>query len=127
MKTKGKESDTMAMLLRVGGVVMKQPSDFSMEKYNLTKSGRVASGKMKIELIAKKRKFLFVYDVISGVELDTLLSVIDSDEMVFLLEYTENSDVIKSAMVYVGAIKAKKFRTDGVWYWKDVTFDLIEQ
>lgn len=117
----------MAMLLKLGGKTIKRPSGFDIEKYNLTKSGRVASGKMVMELIAKKRKFLFSYEVISGVSLETLLSVIDTDAMFFKLEYTENSDDVKEAMVYVGSIKAKNFRTDGIWYWKNVTFDLIEQ
>ena len=117
----------MAMVLKLGGIVIKQPKDFDIEKYNITKSGRVASGKMVMDLIAKKRKFLFAYDIISGTALTSILSVIDTDNVFFKIEYTENSNEVKEATVYVGSIKAKKFRTDGVWYWKNVAFDLIEQ
>ena len=116
----------MATLTKIDGVTVKTPSDFGIEKYNLTKSGRVASGRMMIDLVAKKRKFTFAYEVISGKDLDVLLSVIDTEKMFFPLQYEENG-VTKTATVYAGAIKAKKWRTDGVWYWKGVTFDLIEQ
>jgi hypothetical protein len=117
----------MKSVTSIGGVpLLKQPTTFDIEKFNLTKSGRVASGRMKIELIAKKRKFLFSYDIISGTALESLLSVIDTDEMLFTIDYVENN-VVKSAVVYVGSIKARQFRTDGIWYWKTVTFDLIEE
>lgn len=116
----------MATVLKINGTNIKQPRDFTVESFNLTKSGRVASGTMKMELIAKKRKFGFAYDVLSGVQLDVILSLIDGTAMFFTLEYEDNG-VVKSAMVYAGAVKKKRFRTDGVWYRKDVAFDLIEQ
>lgn len=112
----------------LGGLDIKQPKPggFGIEKYDLTKSGRVASGKMKIEIIAKKRKFTFNYDVISGAHWDQILSIVDSNTPFFVLNYTENG-VVKSATCYAGAKKAILFRTDGGWYWKNATFDLIEQ
>lgn len=114
------------IIVSLGGVAIKQPTALSIEKFNLTKSGRVASGKMKMELIAKKRKFTFAYEIISGTDLETLLSIIDTTTMFISLIYNENGHQ-KSAIVYVGAIKAQRFRTDGIMYWKGVTFDLIEE
>lgn len=122
------------MILTVGGVAIKQPprSDggFKISKYNLTKSGRVANGKMTMELVAKKRKFFFSYPVISGPDLEKILSVIDSDAMFFNITYEENN-VVKSAEVYVGEIGADYFRvadsTTNTWYWKNFTFNLIER
>lgn len=111
---------------KLNGVIIKSPADFRIERYNITKAGRVASGDMKMELIAKKRKFLFSYAVLSGKEFQKILEQIDGEQMFFDLEYVENGE-IKTAKVYVGAITQRKFRTDGVWYWKDVSFDLIEQ
>ena len=105
---------------------IRQPDDFGIEKYDLSKSGRLASGRMVMDIVAKKRKFTFAYKVISGREMDLLLSAIDTYTAFFPIVYIENG-VEKSAIVYSGAKKAKKFRTDGVWYWKDFTFDLIEQ
>lgn len=116
----------MPNIFKLNDTVIKRPTEFSIEKYNLTKGERTGSGLMKIRYIAAKRKFLFNYTVISGPELDAILNVINTVELFFTLTYEENS-VVKTAKVYVGAIKSKKFRSDGVWYWKDVSFDLIEQ
>lgn len=113
-------------VIKLNGTTIKKPKDFKISKFNLTKSGRVASGKMVMDLIAKKRKFEFSYEVLSGPDLDTILGIIDTDAMFFTIDYVENG-VAKNATVYVGEIAAKKFRTDGVWYWKDVSFNLIEQ
>lgn len=121
----------MAMLQSINGVAIdgvnvKQPSDVGVERYNLTKSGRVASGKMTMELIAKKRKLTIQYEVIGGIHLERLLSAIDSDAMFFPVTWQEMSNTY-TMTAYVGGIKYKRFRSDGVWYWKNLTFDLIEQ
>lgn len=120
------------MILKIGGVDIKQPKkeNFKISKYNITKSGRVANGDMTMELIAKKRKFFFTYDVISGADLDVILSQIDSNQMFFDITYEENN-MVKSANVYVGEIGQQYFRvadkTTREWYWRDFTFNLIER
>jgi hypothetical protein len=81
---------------------------------------------MVMDLVAKKRKFVFEYSVISGPDLDIILNLIDTTAMFFTLEYVEN-DVTKTATVYGGEITARRFRTDSGWFWKDVKFNLIEQ
>ncbi len=117
----------MAMPLKINGTRIKSPTGFQIERYKITKASRVASGKMTMDVIARKLKFLFNYKVLSGAEYKTILDILDTDTAFFTLEYVEN-DVVKTATVYSGAITANKFRTDeGAWYWKDVTFDLIEQ
>ena len=116
----------MAQVLSINGTTIKRPTFFDIERYNLTKSGRVASGDMTMDLIAKKRKFLFRYDVISGKDLNTILNLIDGTDMFFTLSYIEN-DVTKTASCYAGHIPTRLFRTDGVWYWTRVNFDLIER
>lgn len=118
----------MAQVIKLNGTAIKQPLEFGMESYNLTKSDRVQSGKMQMDLVAKKRKFTFKYEVLSGTDLKTILDVIDGNDMFFTLTYTDdNTGTEKTATVYVGAITRDKFRTDGPWYWKNVTFNLIEQ
>lgn len=114
------------MLKSINGFTLKQPTSFDLEDYPLTKSGRVASGKMKIELVAWKRKFVFAYEVMSGPEIEQLKRAIRTNRMLFPLEYVENG-VDYCAIVYGGAIKRQRFRTDGIWYWKNVTFNLIEE
>lgn len=114
------------MIIKLNGVRIKDPTDWDVEEYKLTKAGRVASGKMVMDVVAKKRKFVLSYNVLSGTHLKTIRDILYSDASFFTLEYEDNG-VLQTATVYVGAIKRKRFRTDGVWYWKDVEFALIEQ
>ena len=113
--------------IRINGTQIKNPTEFKIERFTLTKGGRVASGLMCLDLIAKKRKFLLRYAVISGPELNKILELIDNPGYFFFtVEYVENG-VTKTATCYPGHIPSDRFRTDGVWYWKDVNFDLIER
>lgn len=117
------------MLLELNGVKIKSPTSFSKSRYNLTKAGRVANGDITIELIAKKRKFFFVYDTISSIEKEKILNVIDGP-IFFQIRYEEDN-IIKSATVYVGEISQDRFRTrdsvNNIWYWRNFTFNLIER
>ena len=113
----------------VNGVAIKNPSTFKMERYNVTNMERLANATMVGDLIAKKRKFYFTYDAISGDDLDNILEAIwDSTTLFFPLEYLENG-VSKTATVYVGSIPTDLHRAGRTtnWVWKNVTFNLIEQ
>lgn len=118
----------MESIYKLNGVIIKSPHPFKIERYNITKSSRVASGKMMMELIAKKRKFYFTYEAIDATELNKILDIIwENPSMFFELSYVENN-TIKTATVYTGAIPTELYRTDiGAWVWTNVTFDLIEQ
>lgn len=113
----------------VNGKSIKNPSSFKIERYNVTNMERLADATMVGDLIAKKRKFYFTYDAISGDDLDTILEAIwDSNALFFDLKYPENG-VKKTAKVYVGSIPTELHRAGKTtnWVWKDVTFNLIEQ
>jgi hypothetical protein len=113
----------------VNGRVIKNPSTFKIERYNITNMERLADAKMVGDLIAKKRKFYFTYDAITGEDLDNILEAIwETDALFFPIEYLENG-VLKSATVYVGSIPTDLHRAGRTtnWVWKSVTFDLIEQ
>lgn len=116
----------MSLLLKLGGVPIKKPMEFTIERYNVTDSGRVASGLMTMDLVAKKRKFLFGYPAIDGDDMDAILDIIDTTSMFFPIQYSENG-VTKNATVYAGHIPSKLYRSDGLWTWTDFNFDLIEQ
>ena len=113
----------------VNNIAIKNPSSFRIERYNVTNMERLADATMVGDLIAKKRKFYFTYDAISGDDLDTILEAIwDSTTLFFPLEYLENG-VSKTATVYVGSIPTDLHRA-GIttnWVWKNVTFNLIEK
>lgn len=113
----------------VNSIAIKNPSSFKIERYNVTNMERLANATMVGDLIAKKRKFYFTYDAISGDDLDNILEAIwDSTTLFFPLEYLENG-VAKTATVYVGSIPSDLHRAGRTtnWVWKNVTFNLIEQ
>ncbi len=110
----------------IDGTAIKEPHDLSRKWFKLSKSGRSASGRMNMDVIARKKRFEIKYKVLSGTDLNTILDILQSDASFFNLEFNHNGEK-ESVVVYVGGITADKFRTDGVWYWKNVTFNLIEQ
>lgn len=113
----------------VNNVPIKNPSTFKIERYNVTNMERLADATMVGDLIAKKRKFYFTYDAISGDDLDKILEAIwDSSTLFFTLEYVENG-IQKTATVYVGSIPTELHRAGKTtnWVWKNVSFNLIEQ
>lgn len=113
----------------VNSIAIKNPSSFKIERYNVTNMERLADATMVGDLIAKKRKFYFTYEAISGEDLDNILEAIwDSTTLFFPLEYLENG-VSKTATVYVGSIPTDLHRAGRTtnWVWKNVNFNLIEQ
>jgi len=114
---------------QISGVDIKNPSEFKIERYNVTNMERLADAKMVGDLIAKKRKFYFTYEAISGYELDKILELIwETNVLFFPLTYIENG-VSKTATVYVGSIPTELHRAGRTtnWIWRNVTFNLIEQ
>jgi hypothetical protein len=118
----------MSMQIKINGQTFRQPDNAKVATYNLTKSGRTASGKMTMDLVAKKKKLFLEYKAISGRDMDKILSLIDGAEMFFTVTYYDNGMPYEFCG-YVGEIERTRFRSDyqGGWYWKDVSFNLIEQ
>lgn len=120
----------MASHFKINGIPIKSPSKFKIERYKVTNSTRTLDGNMKQDLIAKKRKFYFTYEVIDNIDLQNILSIIwETNACFFTLTYEDgNAQTVKSATVYVGSIPSELGYGDNpLWKWKDVTFNLIEQ
>lgn len=112
---------------KINGTLIKCPSNFKIERYNVTNMERLANAEMCGDLIAKKRKFYFTYDAIQSTELNNILNIIwETDDIFFNLSYIENNEE-KTARVYSGSIPSDLYRTGSKWVWKNVTFDLIEK
>ena len=114
------------MIVKLNGRTIKTPHSWEVERYRISKAERVTSGDMVMDTIARKRKFLVGYTELSGRDLDTILDIIYTDDEFINLEYEENGKM-KSAVVYCGPIRAKRYRTNMGWYWVDVSFNLIEK
>lgn len=117
------------MAFKIRGTTIKNPSNFKIERYNVTTMERLANAKMVGDLVAKKLKFYFTYEAISGYDLDVILDEIwEAPGLFFPLEYVENG-ITKTATVYVGSIPTELHRAGRTtnWVWRNVTFNLIEQ
>lgn len=110
----------------INGIKIKTPHTFQIERFKLSKSGRLASGLMVMDIISKKKKFMLHYDVISGPDLTVILNLLDSDVAFYNFQFVEIGAPV-TYIVYPGAIKYDRFRNDGRTYWKNVNFDLIQQ
>lgn len=111
----------------LNGVPIKRPSTFKIEKYKVTNATRLANSNMVADVLSRKRKFYFTYTAISSTELDKILDILwENDDYFFTLSYVENG-IEKTATVYPGSIPATLHRPEGVWVWKEVSFNLIEQ
>ena len=119
----------MAQVITLNGVTIKQPKpgDFGIERYTLSTAGRVASGTMKLEIVAKKTKLTFKYDVLKGSELKTIADIVDGNTAFFDVVYMDDNGEVKTITVYAGALKYDNFRTVQGIYWTNVAFDLIQQ
>ena len=116
------------MAFTINGIVVKNPSTFKVERYNVTTMERLSNADMVGDLIAKKKKFYFTYDAISAEEFDVILQAIwDSDKLFFPLTY-EDRGAPQRAMVYVGSIPSElHYMSKRNTVWKNVTFNLIER
>jgi len=116
--------------ITINGVVIKTPSTFKISHYNLTKSGRVASGKMTMELVAKKKKLFLTYSALSGADLKNILDLIDGTEMFFTVGFYDVTNQYRTITAYVGEIPMPLHRRTSIednTVWKDIDFNLIEQ
>lgn len=113
-------------MIKVNDVKIKEPSTFDIERYNVTKSGRTANGSMVMDIIAKKVKLLCSYSVLDSAEWKKIQDQIFGTNPFFTVEW-EEAGVTKTMTAYAGALKYTKYRTGSIWYWSNVSFDLIEQ
>jgi len=130
--------------LKINETTVKTPHDMTIERYNLTKAGRTADGKMHMDYIARKRRLTVAYRAIRDKELQELLDVIDPGrneeegeennnnqvDLFFDVEYQEGGKT-KSMVCYAGMIPSTLQRRVknglGEWVWIDVEFNLIER
>ena len=115
---------------KIGNIIIKNPSTFKIERYNVTTMTRLSDASMTGDLIAQKHKFYFTYDAISAYDLDVILDAIwNTNSLFFTLTYPYQGHE-RLCTVYVGSIPAELHRANKnntSWVWKNVTFNLIER
>lgn len=118
--------------IKINSTTIKTPKsgDFKISKFNLTKNGRVASGKMTMSLISKKVKLYLKYRVLTGIELDDILDEIDGSSPFFNVSYYDKRGVLFVKRFYSGEIPAtlqNRGMNDNDDKWTDLDFHFIEQ
>lgn len=113
---------------KIDNIIIKNPSTFKIERFNVTNMERIANGDMVGDLIAKKLKFYFTYNAIKASDLDIILDAIWNCNSVFFdLEYPYQGEQ-RNCKVYVGSIPSELHSAKSAnWVWKNVTFNLIQK
>ncbi len=114
-------------MLKIAGVSVKAPTDLKIGRFDLTKSGRTASGKMVMELIATKKRVDITWKMLPDNELQKIIDTITANKPFFSLEYPDAGGT-KSMTCYAGDVVTSLWHTkNGVRYWEEVSIGFIEQ
>ena len=114
-------------MLKIAGVSVKAPTDLKIGRFDLTKSGRTASGKMVMELIATKKRVDITWKMLPDNELQKIIDTITANKPFFSLEYPDAGGT-KTMTCYAGDIITSLWHTkNGVRYWEEVSIGFIEQ
>ena len=114
-------------MLKIAGVSVKAPTDLKIGRFDLTKSGRTASGKMVMDVIATKRRLDFIWKILTDSELEKIIDTITANKPFFSLEYPDAGGT-KTMTCYAGDIVTSLWHTkNGVRYWEEISIPFIEQ
>jgi len=114
-------------MLKIAGVSVKAPTDLKIGRFDLSKSGRTASGKMMMEIIATKRRVDVVWKMIPDDELKKIIDTITANKPFFSLEYPDAGGT-KTMTCYAGDIATSLWHTkNGIRYWEEVSIPFIER
>jgi hypothetical protein len=114
-------------MLKIAGVSVKAPADLKIGRFDLTKSGRTASGKMVMDVIATKRRVDVIWKMLTDSELEKIIDTITANKPFFSLEYPDAGGT-KTMTCYAGDIVTSLWHTkNGVRYWEEVSIGFIEQ
>lgn len=116
------------MIVRIDGVQIKSPSDLKAGTFRLSKSGRLSSGLMVMDIIAQKRRIDLTWKAISGKHLNLIVDLIDTNTF-YTIEFPDpkRGGEMATMVAYVGDVNQTLFRTDGKYVWTDVTLGFIER
>ncbi len=114
-------------MLKIAGTIVATPAELKVGRFDISKSDRVASGKMVMEIIATKRRVDVVWKYIKDDELQTIIDTITANKPFFTLEYPDAGGT-QTMTCYAGDIMTGLWHTVGnTRYWQDVSIGFIEQ
>jgi hypothetical protein len=115
-------------MIKIQGTLIKTPSELKVGRFDLTKSSRGASGKMKMQIIRKNiRRIDCIWKMITDSELQLILDTISTYKPFFTLEYPDAGGTT-TINCYTGDINTTLWHEkNGVRYWEEVSIPFIEQ
>lgn len=114
-------------MLKIAGVAVAAPSEVKVGRFDLTKSERMASGRMVMEIIATKRRVDVAWKYLTDSELDTIISTITANKPFFTVQFPDAGGNT-TMTCYSGDITTSLWHTrNGVRYWEEVSIAFIEQ
>jgi hypothetical protein len=116
------------MVITIDGTPIKSPHDYKVSIYRLSKSGRLSSGLMVMDIVAKKRRLDLKWLSIKGSDLNNLITLLDANTF-YTVSYPDpvNPTGQSTMTAYVGDISQVLFYSDNNRVWKDVSIALIER
>lgn len=116
----------MGRLIKINGVVIPTPSEFTVGHQDLVKAERNARGNMVMDFIARKVKLEFVWSHLTQQAAKTIFDAIDPP--FFTVEYPDPQKGIRTLTFYKGDRKVPMLiYRNGVPFWQDVGFNVIER
>lgn len=114
--------------MRINGHIIKTPTELKVGVFRISKAERLANGDMSLDIIAVKRRLDCTWAVISAIELQQIMDILDSGTF-YTVEYIDpKNGEAGTITAYVGDINQSAwYRKDGIRFWKDVSLALIER
>ncbi len=114
-------------MIKIDGVVIPTPSDYTVGIMDLSKAERNARGDMIIERIATKRKIEMSWNFLTKEQLSNLLNLVSP--VFFQVEYIDPQDNSKKTRTFYSGDRnsgALDYRNNQI-RWKDIKFNLVER
>lgn len=114
-------------MIKINGVELPTPSDYSIGIQDISKAERNARGTMIIERIATKRKLELSWNFLSKENLSKVLGVVSP--VFFSVEYIDpQSGGKRTGTFYVGDRSCGMLSyLNGIPRYKDIKFNLVER
>ena len=112
---------------KLDGTNIPVPHRFLIEDFDIRRDGRVASGLMTTDYIARKKNFTLHYNIISGTELNVIVGLIAANVfMVFTYPAETGPDTVTVTNMYLPRrLWANPIVLDKVY--RDITMGLVER
>jgi len=113
--------------MMINGITIKTPTDLKVGVFRITKSERLTSGKMAMEIIATKRRLDLRWEIITDTELQNIMNTLESRVFHTVIYPDPQKGENATITAYAGDINYDVWQKIGNRYWRNVSISLIEQ